>query len=209
MQHDTMLPSSEDTDSYFSDTDNEPIIAAKISMRQPINKLSTTDPIHSIKSVTPPLVAPIPSSSTHHIKSSPPASSVATSHPATDSMDRMKERHRQEVRRSMNNSPFLENNQTSFRKNLSSPSMPVIYSADDSSNSFPLNNHAPTRPLMRPLVQSHSLHHIYMPVTKRAPNHLVNDVYGNPGMNYGTAPIQVHILLYKHWNTNINYLNIM
>ncbi|KAI7894150.1 uncharacterized protein EV154DRAFT_499485 [Mucor mucedo] len=87
----------------------------------------------------------------------------------------MKERHRQEVRRSLNNSPFLENQNAT----KSSPSMPLIFSVEDSpplssarplvqSQSFTSNaqspiNHIPKRPLVN-IVRSTST---------------ANDIYGN------------------------------
>lgn len=206
MQRDMMVLRSDDTESCLSETDNEPIIA-RSAMRQPISRIATTPAeilnisvMNGRKSVTPP---PTTTSSVNHIKSSPPASSLATNNnAATNLMDRMKERHRQEVRRSLNNSPFLDN-QTSPRKNLSSPSMPLIFSNDEYS---PQKNNnvqvgVSTRPPINPLVQSQSFtSHVkssVIPVNKRASGHLVrsvsvaNDIYGNTNVNYGSMPIQV------------------
>lgn len=189
MQRDNTMLNSDDTDSYLSDADNDPIIP-RSAMRQPINRLSTQAEILNIsvingrKAITPPPTT----SALNNIKSSPPASTVATNNPAGVSLlDRMKERHRQEVRRSLNNSPFLDN-QTAAK---SSPSIPIIFSAEDSP---PMSN-------TRPLVQSQSFtsnsQPPITPVTKRPPGNLirststVNDIYGSTS---GAIPNQVWCL---------------
>lgn len=213
MQRDKMIPHSDDTDSYFSDTDNEPIIA-RSAMRQPIGGITTSAELLSMmngrKSITPP---PTTVSSTTHIKTAPLASSssLATNgNTTTNLMDRMKERHRQEVRRSLNNSPFLDNQTSPSRKNLSSPSMPLIFAATTTDESPVSNNSgilaisSAARPAGKPLVQSQSFtSHVKSPVTpgkKRASGHLVrsasaaNDIYGSTNVSYGTTPIQVCLL---------------
>lgn len=230
MQRDNILFNTEDTDSYFSDADNEPIIP-RTALRHSLvaNRLSTTpaellnvSSMNGRKSITPP---PVNSTLNNHIKSSspPPASSLVGATANTDAipnvsssknlMDRMKERHRQEVRRSLNGSPFLEN-QTAIaaRKNLSSPSMPLIFS---NTNADPIqNNHngsvaggiitsspITTRMTQRPLVQSHSFTtSIKSPTTplpkRQLSGHLVrsastiNDIYSGSYAN-GSSPIQV------------------
>lgn len=249
MQRDNIIANMDATDSYFSSSyaDNEPIIlrsSTTTPIRQPIitnNRLSNTLPIDIMnasvingrKSLTPP--PPTSSSLNNNIKSSsPPASSIINTTAATTTnatptnssssrnlMDRMKERHRQEVRRSLNGSPFLEN-QTAIavRKNLSSPSMPLIYASNaatttnnDSNITSHLSNNniitspAATRIPQRPLVQSHSFTTYGKspptPLVKRQPVHLVrsastvNELYGGGGgggiysLNNGSKPIQV------------------
>lgn len=191
MQRDNTMLNSDDTDSYLSDADNEPI-APRSAMRQPINRMSTQAEMLNIsvingkKSITPPL--PPTTSALNNIKPSPPASTLATNNTSGVSLlDRMKERHRQEVRRSLNNSPFLENQNAT----KSSPSMPLIFSAEDSP---PLSS-------ARPLVQSQSFTSNAQPpitaVTKRSLGNVirssstVNDIYGSTG---GTMPNQVWYL---------------
>lgn len=179
MQRDNTMLNSDDTDSYLSDADNEPI-APRSAMRQTINRTSAQAEILNIsvingkKAITPPL--PPTTNALNNIKSSPPASTLATTNPAgVTLLDRMKERHRQEVRRSLNNSPFLENQNAT----KSSPSMPLIFSAEDSP---PMSN-------ARPLVQSQSFTvNAQSPIThvaKRPIGNIVrssstiNDIYGS------------------------------
>lgn len=235
MQRDNILSNTEDTDSYFSDADNEPIIP-RTALRHSLvaNRLSTTqaellnaNPMNGRKSITPP---PGNSTLNNHIKSSsPPASSslvgattTADAVPNVSSsknlMDRMKERHRQEVRRSLNGSPFLENQTVNAaRKNLSSPSMPLIFSAANADSvqnnhngsvagaiitSSPITSRMPPRPL----VQSHSFTtSVKSPTTplsqRQLSGHLVrsastlNDIYGGSFAN-GSNPIQVSYYIY-------------
>ncbi|KAG2229546.1 hypothetical protein INT48_007318 [Thamnidium elegans] len=213
MQRDKTILHSDNTDSYFSDTDNEPIIA-RSAMRQSIGGITTSAELLSMmnerKSITTP---PTTISATTHIKTAPLGSTLATNgNTATNLMDRMKERHRQEVRRSLNNSPFLDNQTSPSRKSLSSPSMPLIFATTTTNNNNsnidepPMSNNSgilassSARPVGKPLVQSQSFtSHIKSPVapgTKRASGHLVrsasaaNDIYGNAGVSYGTIPIQ-------------------
>jgi hypothetical protein len=101
-------------DSYFSDAaDNEPILS-RSTLRQPITRLSspiTIDTVNNVRKSSPP--PPVCSSLNNNIKLSPtipPASTILTATTSPNSrnlMDRMKERHRQEVRRSLNGSQFL------------------------------------------------------------------------------------------------------
>ncbi|GAA5797683.1 hypothetical protein HPULCUR_003075 [Helicostylum pulchrum] len=211
MQRDKMIPHSGDTDSYFSNTDNEPIIT-RSAMRQHIGGTTSSAELLSMmngrKSITPP---PTTVSSTTHIKTAPLASSsLATTttngNTATNLMDRMKERHRQEVRRSLNNSPFLDNQTSPSRKNLSSPSMPLIFAA--TTDESPMSNNSgilatsssPERPAGKPLVQSQSFtSHVKSPAApgiKRNSGHLVrsasaaDDIYGSTSVSYGTMPAQ-------------------
>ncbi|KAF1806368.1 hypothetical protein FB192DRAFT_1431773 [Mucor lusitanicus] len=97
---------------------------------------------------------------------SPPAYNIATNNNTSRNlMDRMKERHRLEARRSLQPSPFMDNTQARTN-NLSSPSMPIIFSATSSSNS-PITATAPKdiRPSPKPLVQSHSFTTYAKPTT--------------------------------------------
>ncbi|KAL7327460.1 hypothetical protein PS15p_205884 [Mucor circinelloides] len=96
----------------------------------------------------------------------PPAYNVATNNNASRNlMDRMKERHRLEARRSLQPSPFMDNTQA-HTNNLSSPSMPIIFSAA-SVNSPTAATAAlkDTRPSPKSLVQSHSFTTYAKPAT--------------------------------------------
>ncbi|KAK4509664.1 uncharacterized protein ATC70_006966 [Mucor velutinosus] len=109
---------------------------------------------------------------------SPPAYNIATNNNTSKNlMDRMKERHRLEARQSLQPSPFMDNTQARTN-NLSSPSMPIIYSATTTANS-PITAITPKdiRPSPKPLVQSHSFTtyakptstHIAIAVNKQRP----------------------------------------
>lgn len=244
MHRDNILSNTEDTDSYFSDADNEPIIP-RTALRHPLiaNRLSTTqaelfnvNTVNGRKSITPP---PGNFALNNHIKSSsPPASSslvgattittdaVPTVSSSKNLMDRMKERHRQEVRRSLNGSPFLENQTVNAaRKNLSSPSMPLIFSA---ANSDPIQNNPngsnaggiitsspiTTRIHPRPLVQSHSFTtSVKSPSTplsqRQLGGHLVrsastiNDIYSGSFAN-ASNPIQVSFIFISYFDDQVD-----
>lgn len=97
---------------------------------------------------------------------SPPAYNVATNNNTSRNlMDRMKERHRLEARRSLQPSPFMDNTQAQTN-NLSSPSMPIIFSAA-SVNSPTAATAAlkDNRPSPKSLVQSHSFTTYAKPAT--------------------------------------------
>ncbi|GAN11362.1 hypothetical protein MAM1_0561c10921 [Mucor ambiguus] len=97
---------------------------------------------------------------------STPAYNIATNNNTSRNlMDRMKERHRLEARRSLQPSPFMDNTQVRTN-NLSSPSMPILFSATATANS-PITATAPKdiRSLPKPLVQSHSFTAYSKPTT--------------------------------------------
>ncbi|KAI8642881.1 hypothetical protein BD408DRAFT_415784 [Parasitella parasitica] len=90
-----------------------------------------------------------------------PAYNIATNtnmNTSKNLMDRMKERHRLEARRSLQPSPFLDITQTRT-SNLSSPSMPLIFSAASAAANAPTITTTPpfdNRSPPRTIVQSHS-----------------------------------------------------
>lgn len=140
---------------------------------------------------------------------SPPACNIATNNnninTSRNLMERMKERHRLEARRSLQPSPFLDNTQARTH-NLSSPSMPIIFSATTAASPtatttaavLPIDN----RPRQRSVVQSHSFTTYVKPTTPptiTASNQRsqqrgnlvrsasdINDIYNN-----ASKPIQV------------------
>ena len=236
MQYDSMATNDNNTrDSYFNDAaDNQPIITvarpSPITIDNHITQQQSTQntPIlEGRKSIilppSPPTVntlsdmktSPLPTS-TITVNTNTNNTAVPVTNGSRTLMERMKERHRQEVRRSLNGSPFLEN-QTVARKNLSSPSMPTLYSAaalNDPSSLIQNHNVAATgtgsimssspvqRTAARPLVQSHSLSYI-KPIAniKRQPNHLVRSTSAMIDMHstglLGSRPIQVWYIIAK------------
>jgi hypothetical protein len=231
--HRDSIPSTKDTNSEYSDADNKPIIS-RSALQSQTSRLST--PVEMLadsskKSISPPL-SPSPPSPINKPTASPASNSIAAAAAATDIipstsrnlMDRMKERHRLETRRSLQTSPFLDNTQAS-RGNLSSPSMPIIFSAATADQPPPhFNNNGgggSNRP-QRTLVQSHSFTTYVQPMNpslagpKRQSGHLVrstsviNDIYGSTLVNptastsniiNGSKPIQVWLLKLLLLNT--------
>lgn len=195
------------------------------SITPPPTSFSTMSlPINNNSNMKPPASSPSFNNALFAATSSTPAATTAPQQ-RNNLMDRMKERHRQEVRRSLNTSPFSENPTPSpfnGRKNLSSPSMPIIFTSADNSSAIlttaPIHSSTSTRSSPSPprtLVQSQSFTTyassnkppsppLAMANNKRQSRHigrsvsLMNDMYGNTISNegyltIGTMPIQVII----------------
>jgi hypothetical protein len=236
MHRDSML-SPNDVDSEYSDTDNKPIVSksalhsqnANNRLSKPVEILTDT----GRKSTAPPSLSPSPPTPINKPLASPASNPIATTTAANiiprNLMDRMKERHRLESRRSLQTSPFLDNTQASSG-NLSSPSMPIIFSAATADQQPPHYNNngsgGSSRP-QRPLVQSHSFTTYVKPMNpsltgpKRQSGHLVrstsvvNDMYRNASINptastsniiAGFQPIQVYLLNYPTYFMNTDEL---
>lgn len=236
--HGDSIPSTNDADLKYPDTDNQPSRSRSALHLQNANSRFTSSEMisdSSRKLATPP--PSLPSATLSKPSTAPTSNRISiladeTTLPLTTSkslMDRMKERHRLEVRRSLNTSPFSGNAQAS-RSNLSSPSMPIIFSsptADHQSSHFNNNGSGGIHQPQRSLVQSHSFSTYVKPPDSpsASPKHqsghltrsksIANDIYGKSSIKpitstsniiTGSNPIQVKVLNYLAYFMNLDLL---